>query len=112
MPRILLIDDDAQLGPPLAAYFARFDLETPGLRGCLSVMVLINKRQKAIPCVSPVPSMNPIIVRRQDGSCPPAWCNWRWGTAFAGQSRAGQLAIAGRLTVGSSLIVAMVSSVM
>ena len=26
MPRILLIDDDAQLGPPLAAYFARFDL--------------------------------------------------------------------------------------
>ncbi len=27
MYRILLIDDDAQLGPPLAAYFARFDLE-------------------------------------------------------------------------------------
>lgn len=27
MPRILLIDDDAQLGPPLAAYFARFDLQ-------------------------------------------------------------------------------------
>jgi two-component system OmpR family response regulator len=27
MPRILLIDDDAQLGAPLAAYFARFDLE-------------------------------------------------------------------------------------
>ncbi len=26
MPRILLIDDDAQLGPPLAAYFKRFDL--------------------------------------------------------------------------------------
>jgi len=26
MPRILLIDDDAQLGPPLAAYFARFDM--------------------------------------------------------------------------------------
>ena len=26
MQRILLIDDDAQLGPPLAAYFARFDL--------------------------------------------------------------------------------------
>jgi OmpR family response regulator RpaB len=25
MPRILLIDDDAQLGPPLATYFARFD---------------------------------------------------------------------------------------
>ena len=27
MPRILLIDDDAQLGPPLAAYFARFDMQ-------------------------------------------------------------------------------------
>ncbi|MBU0588521.1 MAG: response regulator transcription factor [Gammaproteobacteria bacterium] len=26
MPRILLIDDDAQLGPPLAAYFQRFDM--------------------------------------------------------------------------------------
>ena len=26
MPQILLIDDDEQLGPPLAAYFARFDL--------------------------------------------------------------------------------------
>ncbi|TXH88905.1 MAG: response regulator transcription factor [Rhodoferax sp.] len=26
MPRILLIDDDADLGPPLAAYFARFDM--------------------------------------------------------------------------------------
>jgi len=27
MPRILLIDDDEQLGPPLAAYFRRFELE-------------------------------------------------------------------------------------
>jgi two-component system OmpR family response regulator len=27
MPRILLIDDDAQLGEPLATYFRRFDLE-------------------------------------------------------------------------------------
>ena len=27
MPRLLLIDDDAQLGPPLAAYFKRFDFE-------------------------------------------------------------------------------------
>jgi two-component system, OmpR family, response regulator len=27
MPRILLIDDDEQLGAPLAAYFARFDLQ-------------------------------------------------------------------------------------
>lgn len=27
MPRILLIDDDENLGPPLAAYFARFDVQ-------------------------------------------------------------------------------------
>ncbi|MBL8337442.1 MAG: response regulator transcription factor [Rhodoferax sp.] len=27
MPRVLLIDDDAQLGPPLANYFRRFELE-------------------------------------------------------------------------------------
>jgi two-component system OmpR family response regulator len=27
MPRILLIDDDDQLGPPLATYFARFELQ-------------------------------------------------------------------------------------
>jgi two-component system, OmpR family, response regulator len=27
MPRVLLIDDDEQLGGPLASYFARFDLE-------------------------------------------------------------------------------------
>ena len=27
MPRILLIDDDEQLGPPLAAYFQRFELQ-------------------------------------------------------------------------------------
>jgi two-component system OmpR family response regulator len=27
MPRILLIDDDAQLGAPLATYFARFELD-------------------------------------------------------------------------------------
>jgi hypothetical protein len=31
---------------------------------------------------------------RRARSCPLAWCNWRWGTAFAGESRAGQLAIA------------------
>lgn len=42
-------------------------------------------------------------------SCPWAWCNWRRGTAFAGLGRAGQLAIAGRLTAGSSLKGAMVS---
>lgn len=45
-------------------------------------------------------------------SCPRAWCNWEWDTAFAGKSRTGQLAIAGRLTVGSSLSGAIVSSVM
>src|SRR3954451_15524173 len=45
-------------------------------------------------------------------SCPLAWCNWRRVTAFTGRSRAGQLAIAGRLTVGSSLNGAIVSSVM
>ena len=49
-----------------------------------------------------------VIVR----SCPLPWCSWRRVTAFAGESRAGQLAIAGRLTVGSSLNGAMVSSVM
>ena len=27
MPRILLIDDDAKRGEPLAAYFARFELQ-------------------------------------------------------------------------------------
>jgi len=27
MPRLLLIDDDEQLGPPLAAYFRRFELD-------------------------------------------------------------------------------------
>jgi two-component system OmpR family response regulator len=27
MPRILLIDDDEHLGPPLAAYLQRFELE-------------------------------------------------------------------------------------
>lgn len=48
----------------------------------------------------------------QVGSCPRQWCNWRRGTAFAGKGRTGQLAIAGRLTVGSSLNGAMVSSVM
>jgi len=48
----------------------------------------------------------------QLGSCPGAWCSWRRGTAFTGKGRAGQLAIAGRLTVGSSLKGAMVSSVM
>src|SRR3954451_720790 len=45
-------------------------------------------------------------------SCPLAWCSWRRVTAFAGESRAGQLAIAVRLTLGSSLNGAIVSSVM
>jgi hypothetical protein len=63
-------------------------------------------------------SFNPVVVasiRSQNpaqGSCPRAWCNWRRVTAFTGKGRADQLAIAGRLTVGSSLNGAMVSSVM
>jgi two-component system OmpR family response regulator len=33
MPRMLLIDDDAQLGPPLAAYFQRHGLQLEQARG-------------------------------------------------------------------------------
>jgi|SRR5665213_951590 len=66
--------------------------------------------------VEPNPNLFPVCRKlgKHPGarSCPPAWCNWRWDTAFAGKSRADQLAIAGRLTVGSSLNGAMVSSVM
>ena len=51
MPRLLLIDDDEQLGPPLAAYFKRFDFElqhatrpSEGLKrlreGCFDVAIL------------------------------------------------------------------------
>ena len=36
MHRILLIDDDAQLGPPLAVYFQRFELELVQDRGWTS----------------------------------------------------------------------------
>lgn len=59
------------------------------------------------PC--PVGNLNPWTSLR---SCPLAWCSWRQVTAFAGESRAGQLAIAVRLTLGSSLNGAIVSSVM
>jgi hypothetical protein len=52
------------------------------------------------------------LLLLNERSCPVAWCSWRWVTAFAGESRIGQLAIAGRLTAGSSLNGAMVSSVM
>jgi hypothetical protein len=34
------------------------------------------------------------LMRDSIGSCPLAWCSWRRVTAFAGESRAGQLAIA------------------
>jgi hypothetical protein len=51
----------------------------------------------------------PVLRRR---SRPRVWCNWRRVTAFTGNGRADQLAIAGRLTVGSSLNGAMVFSVM
>jgi hypothetical protein len=47
-----------------------------------------------------------------DGSCPREWCSSRWVAAFTGIGRSGQLAIAGRLTAGSSLKGAMVSRVM
>ena len=36
-------------------------------------------------------------------SCPRKWCSWRSVTALTGIGRVGQPAIAGRLTVGSSL---------
>jgi hypothetical protein len=49
-------------------------------------------------------------ARRVWRSCPVAWCSW--GRAPTGVGRIGQLAIAGRLTAGSSLSCAMVSSVM
>lgn len=42
------------------------------------------------------------------GSCPLAWCSWQRITSTSGLVRAGQLANAGRLTVGSSPIGAMV----
>src|ERR1700730_6319409 len=54
----------------------------------------------------------PHALLRETGSCPWTWCSRRWATAVTGIGRAGQLAIAGRLTVGSSLNGAMVSSVM
>jgi hypothetical protein len=46
------------------------------------------------------------------GSCPVAWCSSVRVTAFAGMGRIGQLAIAGKLTAGSSPNGAIVSSVM
>jgi hypothetical protein len=46
------------------------------------------------------------------GSCPWKWCSAVESTETAGMSRASQLAIAGRLTAGSSRMGAMVSSVM
>jgi hypothetical protein len=45
-------------------------------------------------------------------SRPREWCSSWWLTAFADIGRAGQLAIVGRLTAGSSLNGAMVSRVM
>jgi hypothetical protein len=47
-----------------------------------------------------------------DGPCPVAWCKWRQVSTITGVSRAGQLAIAGRLAAGSSLEVVIVSRVM
>ncbi len=45
MQRILLIDDDAQLGPPLAAYFARFDFQLEcALKPSLGLALLQRER--------------------------------------------------------------------
>lgn len=45
MQRILLIDDDAQLGPPLAAYFARFDFQLDcALKPSLGLALLQRER--------------------------------------------------------------------
>jgi hypothetical protein len=49
---------------------------------------------------------------RMLGSCPRAWCNWRGLASMLGRAGTHQLAMAGRLTMGSWLIGAMVSSVM
>ena len=61
---------------------------------------------------SPLPDTVPAAARRRSGSCPEEWCNCGEVTAIAGVGRTGQLARAGRLTMGSSLNGAMVSSVM
>jgi hypothetical protein len=54
-----------------------------------------------------------VIVARKGRSCPLRWCNWRRVTAIAGMAgQVSQPARAGRLTAGSSLKGAMVSSVM
>jgi OmpR family response regulator RpaB len=46
--RILLIDDDAQLGPPLAAYFARFDLKLDcALKPSMGLALLQRERYDA-----------------------------------------------------------------
>ena len=53
-----------------------------------------------------------LSTSRTFGSCPVAWCSSVRVTAFAGMGRIGQLAIAGKLTAGSSPNGAIVSSVM
>lgn len=49
---------------------------------------------------------------RWGDSVPERGATGGWDTAFAGKSRTGQPAIAGKLTAGSSLNGAMVSSIM
>ena len=51
-------------------------------------------------------------VTLRNGSCPLGWCSLVLVTTVTGLGRIGQLAIAGRLTAGSSLKGAIVSSVM
>ena len=89
---------------PRAVRYRRLALVEKDPETARLLRLLADEAEQGILCVSSVPK--PI------GSCPLAWCSWRWVTAIAGMGRAGQLAIAGRLTVGSSLNGAMVSSVM
>ena len=62
--------------------------------------------------IRPVAEQGSNSVRNGIGSCPVAWCSSSSVTTIAGVGRVGQAATAGRLTMGSSLMGAMLSSVM
>jgi hypothetical protein len=53
-----------------------------------------------------------LSTREAVGSCPVTWCSWFAVTTLPGMGQVDQAATAGRLTRGSSLNGAMVSSVM
>ena len=55
---------------------------------------------------------NPASAKPLNRSCPEAWCNWRVLASMLGWAGTHQFAMAGRLMMGSSLMGAMVSSVM